>query len=401
MFQMKAVFKYLYAGARARVLFNFVVVQLACIPLVSCLPDGERDARGVPGVIVHQVDTPSLLKRVLGRAVYTTSPSIAVLPGGDYVISANIFGRGSGADISGTTFIYRSADKGGNWQLLTTLLDMKRGSLFVHEGSLYIWGYTAAPGSIVIRKSEDGGHSWTTPEDGTSGLLREGRFGGTPCNPVVHGERLWIAQGGRRVMSAPADADLLSADSWLLSNAADTASAPFGEKLIVTEAQVAASSGTGVVILPKIGGHPYTVLIRAGAGPAEVIHPATEDWIRIPGGEKKFAAAHDPVSNRFIALSNPVMPAFAESGWPPELIRNTAALLSSDDLKSWSMNHIFLHSDNVDYEAFQYLNFDIDGEDLVIVSRTAFDVGGTRPPRGHDSNLITFHRINDFRRFLD
>jgi autotransporter-associated beta strand protein len=33
----------------------------------------------------------------------------------------------------------------------------------------------------------------------------------------------------------------------------------------------------------------------------------------------------------------------------------------------------------------------------VLVSRTGFDVGGNRPPRGHDSNLLTFHRIPNFR----
>ncbi|MFA7369869.1 MAG: hypothetical protein WC334_09515, partial [Kiritimatiellales bacterium] len=50
------------------------------------------------------------------------------------------------------------------------------------------------------------------------------------------------------------------------------------------------------------------------------------------------------------------------------------------------------------YEAFQYFNFDFDGSTMVIASRTAFDVGDTyKPPRGHDSNLITFHKIENFR----
>jgi hypothetical protein len=106
---------------------------------------------------------------------------------------------------------------------------------------------------------------------------------------------------------------------------------------------------------------------------------------------------YDSVSETFYALSNPVMPEDADKGWPPELVRNTAALMSSKDLRTWRTERIFLKSPNVDYEAFQYLNADIDGEDLVIASRTAFDVGGRRPPRGHDSNLITFHRIADFR----
>ncbi len=95
-------------------------------------------------------------------------------------------------------------------------------------------------------------------------------------------------------------------------------------------------------------------------------------------------------------LSNPVLAThFGET--TNRLTSNTAALISSVDLRHWDVEQIFLYSSNLAYEAFQYLNFDFDGDDMVIASRTAFDVGGNRPPQGHDSNLITFHRITDFR----
>lgn len=350
-----------------------------------------------PGVIVHQLPVPSLLERALGRAVYTASPSIAVLPNGDYLISSNPFGRGSGADRSGTTFLHRSRDRGASWHLLAALRDMKRGSLFRHGADLYLWGYTAAPGSIVIRRSTDGGEAWTEPIDDRSGLLRPGRFGGTPCSPVVHNGRLWIAQGGKRVMSAAAEADLLRADSWTLSGAADTDSGPLGSGLTVTEAQVVAAPHTGVVLLPKVHGRAYTVLLRVGNDPGTLLDPATDDWISFPGGEKKFAVRYDPAAETFYALSNPVLPEDAGRGWPPELVRNTLALLTSKDLRAWRLERMVLHSQNVDYEAFQYPSFAIEGDDLLVALRTAFDVDGTKPPRGHDSNLITFFRIEGFR----
>jgi hypothetical protein len=112
------------------------------------------------------------------------------------------------------------------------------------------------------------------------------------------------------------------------------------------------------------------------------------------------------VSDRFWVLSNPVLPAHADylaldgagtRGVRPWLVRNTAAMLSSHDLVHWDVEQIFLYSANIDSEAFQYLQFDFDGDDLVVAARTAFDVGGTKPWRGHDSNLTTFHRIEDFR----
>lgn len=361
---------------------------------LSC--DAEKGE--VPGVVVHHVPAPSLLQRMLGRAVYTASPSIVVLPDGRYLVSANLFGRGSGARESGTTLLYRSADRGASWEALPPLRDMKRGSLFLHRGALYLVGYTAAPGAIVIRRSNDAGETWTAPADAATGLLREGTFGGTPCNPVEFGGRIWTAVGGRRLLSAPADADLLQAASWTLSRPARTDGGPLGDGRVITEAQVAAAPHTGVVCLPKIGGLPYTVRIRAGDDPARVEDPGEEDWIPFPGGEKKFALSYDPVSERFYALSNPVLPEYANRGWPPQLVRNAAALLSSRDLRDWRIERIFLRSPHVDYEAFQYLNFDFDGDDLVVASRTAFHIGRRRPPRGHDSNLITFHRIENFRR---
>jgi len=358
----------------------------------------------VPGEVVYWRVSPEF--RILGPdLIYTTSPSIVVLPNGDYLISFNLFGNSlePSAEVSGTTYIYRSSDKGATWTCLTPepMMDMKRGSLFVHDGAVYLWGYTAAPGRIVIRRSDDNGSTWTEPVDDQSGLLTADTYGGTPGNPVFHDGRVWMAVAGKRVMSAPQDSDLLLAASWSgPSLAADTNGGPLGDGLTITEAQIVASPAIGVSVLPKIDGLPFTVVISAD-GDASVRNPSEWDWASFPGGEKKFGAGYDPVSKRFWALSNPVPQVHAnhpEQG--PQLIRNTAALLSSRDLRQWDVRQIFLYSPNVDYEAFQYLNFDIDGDDMIIVSRTAFDItplGLFKPPRGHESNMITFHRIEDFR----
>jgi hypothetical protein len=128
---------------------------------------------------------------------------------------------------------------------------------------------------------------------------------------------------------------------------------------------------------------------------------AYQDFVDLPGAEKKFGAAYDAVSGRYYICSNPVLPIHRNDLWlrnKPALIRNTAALISSSDLHHWNVEKIFLYSPDLHHEAFQYLNFEFDGEDLAIVSRTAFVVGGHKPPRGHDSNLLTFHRIRDFRK---
>lgn len=364
----------------------------------------------VPGTVVYWRISPA---SVSGFAlppdrVYTTSPSIAVLPNGDYLLSFNLFGSDlvPPAETSGTTYIYRSTDQGQTWTNMTPtpMMDVKRGSLFVFGSDVFLWGFTAAPGNIIIRTSSDDGTTWTEPVDGMTGLLvGDDTFGGTPHNPVVHGGRLWTAVGGKRLMSVSTTRDFLDATRWAgPSPAADTEGGPLGPGLLITEAQIVASPATGVVLMPKIDGVPYTVLIRA-AGNGAVADPTDDDWVALPGAEKKFGAAYDSVSEKFYVLSNPVLPVHQGTpGLPAELIRNTAAMSSSRDLVHWDVEQIFLYSPNIGYEAFQYLNFDVDGDDLVVASRTAFDLTGEpgvdhRPPRGHDSNLVTFHRIPGFR----
>jgi len=363
--------------------------------------DSKAIARTGPGVVVHQLAVPSLWERLTRQAIYTTSPAIVVLPDGAYLLTCNTFGHGSGASTSGTTLVYRSDDRGSNWDCIAELVDMKRGSLFVHrDRDIYMLGYRAAPGDLLIRRSSDGGRTWTEPLDEATGLLREGTFGGTPNRPVISGARVWFAISGRRLISAPINSDLLNAGSWTLTRPAQIQERPIDGDLVITEAQVVASDVIAPVLLPKVGGHPFTVLIRSTTSPEKICDPTAEDWVELPGGEKKFAAAWDPVSGYFIALTNPVLPQYANSAWPPELIRNVGAMLVSKDLREWRLVHIFLESPNVDYEAFQYFSFDFDGDDLIVASRTAFEMSGRKPPRGHDSNLITFHRIRNFRSFF-
>ena len=360
---------------------------------------GAPDAGRAPGVVIGHQPAPSLLELILGRAQYVGSPSIAILPNGAYVASHDLFGRGSSQDTSGVTKVYRSSDRGATWTPAATLEGQFWSKVFVHNGGLFIFGYTAKGGNIVIRKSTDGGYTWTLPIDGESGLLKSGRYGGTPNRPVIYEGRLWIGQS-TRLMSAPVDSNLLKAASWTLSKTvSQDTSWLSGRFKFWSEGQVTASPAEGVVLLPKVNQLPYTALLRAET-PRSLHFDPYLDFVDLPGGEKKFGAAYDAVSGRYYVCNNPVLPAHKDD-WrlreKPGMIRNTAALLSSKDLYHWNVEKIFLYSPDLYHEAFQYLNFEFDGDDLAVISRTAFVVGRHKPPRGHDSNLMTFHRIRDFR----
>src|SRR5690606_13474520 len=81
----------------------------------------------------------------------------------------------------------------------------------------------------------------------------------------------------------------------------------------------------------------------------------------------------------------------------PSRVRNTQALMSSKDLVHWELNRILLHHRERAYHGFQYVDWQFEGEDIIFLSRTAYDdgLGGAR--NNHDANFLTFHRIKAFR----
>jgi len=382
------------AGVGRRVPGRLVLVGM----VVWAHPLLAQDFSAVPGsVIAH---------RASSTDQYLSSPSIAILPDGTYVASHDFFGPGSSEDTSGTTAVYRSTDGGQNWAPASEVQDMHFSSLFVHQDELYLIGTRHKAGDYLIRRSSDGGSTWTTPADASSGLLLSGSYGGTSHNPVVHGGRLWAmthAQASPKAISAPIDADLLDAASWTLSNhiprqQSDLEGYPFANFERWTEAQPVASPDFGVAYLPKLFDARYTALIRGNPATGDVSFDRDQDYAFLPGAEKKFGVSYDPETGKFWAATNPVLPEYEDDhptiGGPT---RNTAALFSSEDLRDWSLESVFVHTTDSINEAFQYLNFEIDGDDLAVVSRTAFEDGLGGADSFHDNNLMTFHRVEGFR----
>jgi hypothetical protein len=72
-------------------------------------------------------------------------------------------------------------------------------------------------------------------------------------------------------------------------------------------------------------------------------------------------------------------------------------LTSSPDLLHWSIESTLFHHDDPEKHAFQYVDWLIEEEDLLVLSRTAYDDGIGGAHNGHDANYLTFHRIKKFR----
>ncbi|QNN25367.1 exo-alpha-sialidase [Planctomycetales bacterium ZRK34] len=361
------------------------------------------DLSKVPGVVIDHQPAWS--------AMYIGSPSIAILPNGDYVASHDLFGGGSTFNEMGQTRLFTSSDRGKTWSRLPDLLGKFWGTLFVHRGNLYIIGARHRFGDTVIRRSTDGGRTWTDPVDGKSGLILHDRTHCAPQPVMIHNGRLWRAMedvnGGNRwgrwfrtfMMSVPVDADLLDASNWTISNrlASDQKWADGRFNGWLEGNAVATPDGEVVNLLrteisPE-GGHVSRVHISAD-GKTATFDPE-KDILDMPGGNKKFTIRFDPVSKHYWSLTNWVPPNITTHN--PGGVRNTLVLICSKDLIHWTVRTVVLHHEDRNCHGFQYVDWVFDGDDIIAVSRTGYDDGIGGAHSAHDANLMTFHRVSNFR----
>ena len=364
---------------------SLTIPQVGWTGTILLAPALELKTAPVPGVVVDYSPASS--------GSYIGSPSLVILPGGDYLASHDLFGPGSTLD---QTRLFVSRDKGQTWTPLTDIRGQYWSTLFVIGGRLYLLGTSREFGDVVIRASGDGGRTWTTPADAQTGLLVSGgRYHCAPVPVIVHNGRVWRAMerltpgGGRHflafVLSAPVGANLLQAANWTASRPLDFHPDWPGDNWL--EGNAVATPQGGVVDILRLGlshGDRAAIVHISQDGATTAFDPAA-DLIDFPGGNTKFTVRYDPVSRRYWSLVNPQKDPPAE--------RNILALISSADLRRWTVASVLLRDPDRRFVAFQYVDWQFDGGDIVAVSRTAF--GGAHSY--HDANYLTFHRIAGFR----
>ncbi|WP_206367027.1 sialidase family protein [Sphingobacterium sp. SGG-5] len=360
--------------------------------------------KGIRGVAIAHIPA--------SENLFIGSPSICILPDGTYVASHEICGPKSKA----TTYVFHSTDKGKNWKNVSEIRGQVWSNLFVYEHALYIVGTSRPNGSLVIRKSIDGGKTWSTPKDRYHGLIREGKYGGAPTPVAIHNGRLWKAmeyvepdikawgkQYSALMMSVPLDSDFLNADNWILSNALRYNSSYLNGEFGGWLEGNAVISPSGEIVnvirthIGKKGGTDRAAIIRISEDGKKASFNPDEGFVEMPGGSKKFTIRYDSVSSLYWTVSNYVPEKYRSLGRPSE-IRNTSALCFSKDLRTWTVAKVILQHTDTKKHGFQYVDWQFEGNDIIMVTRTAYDDGISGAKSFHDSNFMTFHRIKKFRR---
>ena len=107
--------------------------------------------------------------------------------------------------------------------------------------------------------------------------------------------------------------------------------------------------------------------------------------IEFPGGGRKFTARYDEQSKKYWAVVNKQKEPFA--------LCNNQVLVSSSDLKTWTVNSVLFRHLNHYYFGKGQADWVIDGDDLILVSMTTWN----GPRVAEKPTRVVFDRVKKFR----
>ena len=352
--------------------------------------------------------------------VYTGSPSLAQLPSGRLIAGYEWFRQAPlKENVPDQMDILASDDNGDSWRKIAAI-DFIWPSPFVANGKLYVIGNRRKTREICISRSDDEGATWSDMV-----TLFEGRFHCAPTNVLIGDDFVYRAfetcVGPRTewkslVVAGDLAQDLLDPSSWCMSNqltfpgVPDTLTQrrhpPSAEDKVPHDSWlegniIDVNGELRVVLRTIIDGH-----ITAGlAAVCSLEHKVDEMKYRfvqfypMPGAQCKFHIVHDQPSDMFwTAVTLPTdtwqdrepMHALGFQG-PPGNERRILTLMYSLDALNWFQAGCVVMDNNI-CNSFSYSSQLITGDDLLVLARTS--QGGRNQ---HDTNLITLHRIQDFR----
>lgn len=375
---------------------------------------------GLPSIAFSQAKVPGtvIAYSPASSGLYIGSPSLVILPTGDYLASHDFFGPQSTEHTSAISRIYRSKNKGKSWEMISEINGQFWSKLIVHQNQLYLMGTHKHHGNTIIRQSLDGGKTWTSPTDSEHGLLLTGEYHCAPMPFIIHQGRLWRAMEnamgpikvwGKRygsfMMSIPLDKNPMQAANWTSTNVLPFDSTYFQGAFggwIEGNAVVGPDGAVWNILRVdyKTSSQEFAAMVNISKDGKQATFDRNSGFIPFAGGSKKFTIRYDSTSHLYWTLSNiiPEEVKLANPGKNPASIRNTLALSYSKDLKDWHVKKIIFQHPDVIKHGFQYVDWLFDGKHILLACRTAYDDDFGGAHNNHDANFLTFYRIKKFRK---
>lgn len=380
-------------------------------------------------------------------------PALARLPDGRLVGTMLLVEHEGPAERRWTVKVFTSDDSGGTWTHRKDMA-MVDGFPFVAGSSVYVIG---GRDELVIARSDDGGHTWSDPVPITSGkqwysypgsaVVSNGRiYFVKECRtkPVPHGFPVWIL--APVVLSARLTDDLTRPEAWTFSNALsfEAVLRQFGEpNLIGVPFYQPGNYGQKGVHrgMSKIGwgeanliqikdpehiwydptGRTFHILMRANTGRTNLaclakaveskdgrIHVMLETapsgkpilYVPLPGGHGSFHIVYDETTHLYWMVSTQSTDSMqrVELMHPqryglPDNERRRLALHFSKNCMDWCFAGLVAAVEDMGQSHYGG-NMAIVGDDLLVLARTA----DADAENAHNSNMITLHKVAQFRR---
>lgn len=335
---------------------------------------------------------------------YLCSPSLVRHPDGFLLASMDLYASDHPQNL---TLIFRSDDEGESWHYQCELMPCFWGTLFIHRGELYMLSCSTEYGDLLIGRSTDGGKSFSAPVcllRGSNGKSGNCGVHKNPQNILTHDGRLyatleWGTWKNREyghaamVMSCNEDDDLLDPRSWSFSEPVkfdrfvpELASLPMNT-MTIEGTPVLAPDGKLLNIM-RFGRYNTALVYEIDKNDPD----APLSFSRLmdfSANYSKFMIKLDEVSGYYYTIGTRV--------YSPQKLsaRDLLSLMRSRDLVSWEIVCDLFDYRSIDTSSigFQYVTFEIEGDDIIFLCRTAFNGAHNY----HDANYSVFHRIKDFR----
>lgn len=398
--------------------------------------------------------------------IYLGSPTLLRCPDGSLLATHDYYGSGSTQTTVGQTFLQRSTDGGATWPSLGEIRQRTLpatdddglfwASLFRQGNAVFSMGAESTAGDLVIRRSDDSGATWTAVGTTTGRLIRstDGRAHAAGALTLHHAGCFWNAVehplsgtfGDNRInlIRAGENTDLLEPANWTASTGVTRNTSwlggtfrgwlegcpvptPDGGLVVMLRVDNRYANGAGIggkAAIVRAGSlaPPATPTLAFSGGNFDPSSPNGSGFVDFPGGTVRFIVRHDAPSNRYWSVCSYIPRAFRNDRYNAERFRAVLALVSSANLRDWSLERIVMHDERI-YSAdpavrasafdpgsgstlhtdfgFQYPFFLIEGDDVLVNVRTAFCDGEGGAQAGHDANYHLFKRVTDFRRRSD
>ncbi len=395
--------------------------------------------------------------------VFVATPGIVVCPTGRIVAIMQVSGKGIDSipevKKGGRTFVYTSDDHSETWTHQANL-DMMHARPFVAGNKVYIIGQMH---DVRISRSDDWGKTWSEAVELTEGeswhasantVLHDGGYVYLTLEKrVCNDSSAWpVAELAPILFRGKVSQDLTKKENW------DLWSAPvfkdvindkeletyFGipfqpafypDRYYLPDAGKRSASPIGWLetnVVKIYDPHHYFydpqgqaihLLMRANTGLTNIAciakcvvkpdgslvteleqAPSGKDllFVPLPGGHMRFHVIYDKPSGLYWLLSTQSTDSMTKAQYlpadrfgGPDNERRRLQLHFSKNLFDWCFAGLVAVGPS-EKEARHYASMDVDGDDLVILSRS----GDKNAQSSHNGNVITFHKITNFRRLI-